>query len=128
MSVKRKMSPVGNVRVQLRARILPLTAACPYGICNFMSANKMLPARYIREVVFGCATQEAFAKILKYEQATISRWETGTRRIDRTAQERIRRAAKKRRLVWQDSWFFEVPPDAPHPKRGTVSVPMAAAA
>lgn len=86
-------------------------------------SEKKNPARFIREDIFGCATQYEFAQILKYEQATISRWETGTRRIDRTAQERIRAAAKKQGINWNDSWFFEVPK---HPKFALVGADAAA--
>jgi transcriptional regulator with XRE-family HTH domain len=73
-----------------------------------MSARKT-PAQYIRETVFGLKSQREFAQLLGYEQATISRFENGSRRLNVEAQLRIRAAAKKQRLQWDDSWFFDVP-------------------
>ena len=67
------------------------------------------PAQFIREDVFGIKTQKAFAELLGFEQATISRFECGTRPLTREAQDRIRAAAKKRRIKWDNNWFFEVP-------------------
>lgn len=101
-------------------------AAHAFVVFGQIMSEKKTPARYIRETVFDCATQERFAMILDVDQATVSRWETGKRRLDRTAQEKIRAAAKARGLKWDDSWFFEVP--IAHPKRGRVraaSVPVA---
>jgi transcriptional regulator with XRE-family HTH domain len=76
-----------------------------------MSAQKN-PAQFIREDVFGCKTQKAFADLLGYPQNTISRFEKGTRRLTIEAQNRIRAAAKKRRIKWDNNWFFEVPREA----------------
>mgnify|MGYP001610167215 CR=1 FL=1 len=73
-----------------------------------MSAQKT-PAQFIREDVFGFKTQTAFANLLGYPQNTISRFENGTRRLSIEAQNRIRAAAKKRRIKWDNNWFFEVP-------------------
>jgi transcriptional regulator with XRE-family HTH domain len=66
-------------------------------------------ARYIREHVFGIPTQAEFARLLNYTQATISRIETGEIRAGPDFQERVRDAARKRKIKWNDSWFFEVP-------------------
>lgn len=71
----------------------------------------MTPAQYIRERVFGIRSQAAFGALLDYSQAQISRLETGARQISRDAQERIRAAAKRRKIRWDDKWFFEVPRD-----------------
>ena len=78
-----------------------------------MSTQKN-PAQFIREDVFGIKTQKAFADVLGYEQATISRFENGTRRLTVEAQSRIRAAAKKRRIKWDNNWFFDVPRDVGH--------------
>lgn len=67
------------------------------------------PARFIRECVFCMPTQKAFADLLGYPQPVISRFESGKARITREAQDRIRAAAKKRRIKWDNNWFFEVP-------------------
>lgn len=73
-----------------------------------MSIRKT-PAQYIREDVFGISSQRAFAELIHYSQAQVSRFENGSRQLSRDAQERIRSAAKRRRLKWNDQWFFEVP-------------------
>jgi transcriptional regulator with XRE-family HTH domain len=73
-----------------------------------MSIRKT-PAQYIREDVFRISSQRAFADLIHYSQAQISRFENGTRQLSRDAQERIRTAAKRRRIRWDDRWFFEVP-------------------
>lgn len=69
------------------------------------------PARYIRERVFRAPSQTAFATMLGYKQATVSRWESGVDPISRAAQERIRALARERGIKWNDLWFFEVPAD-----------------
>lgn len=78
-----------------------------------MSTQKN-PAQFIREDVFGFKTQKAFADLLGYPQNTISRFENGTRRLTIEAQTRIRAAAKKRRIKWDNNWFFDVPRDGDH--------------
>jgi transcriptional regulator with XRE-family HTH domain len=67
------------------------------------------PAQYIREDVFCIASQKDFGNLLRYSQAQVSRLESGARKLSREAQERIRAAAKRRRIEWDDRWFFEVP-------------------
>lgn len=69
------------------------------------------PARYIREVVFGISSQEAFACLLGVSQAQVSRWETGVNGMSRRVQTRIRELARERGIAWDDSWFFEPPAD-----------------
>jgi transcriptional regulator with XRE-family HTH domain len=68
----------------------------------------MTPARFIREQVFGVETQREWAKMLGYRQPTISRYETG-QPLSSKAQDRIRRLARKRRIEWDNNWFFEIP-------------------
>ena len=75
-------------------------------------SDQLNPARFIRECVFRMPTQKAFGDLLGYPQPVISRFETGKARITREAQDRIRAAAKKRRIKWDNNWFFEVPADA----------------
>lgn len=66
------------------------------------------PVVHIRESVFGCATQDAWAELLGTTQATVSRWETAGR-IPGPKQELIREKARRRRIEWDDRWFFAVP-------------------
>lgn len=73
------------------------------------------PARYIRKHVFGVKSQAEFAKLLGYEQPSISRFERGLP-FSREAQERIRALAAKRRIAWDNNWFFDVPSEVPRPK------------
>ena len=71
-------------------------------------SQTLTPARFIREHVFGLKTQDEFARLLGYQQATISRFETG-QPLSTKAQERIRRLARCRQVKWDNNWFFEVP-------------------
>jgi hypothetical protein len=71
--------------------------------------EQITPARYIRECVFCVPTQWQFAEMLGYAQTTVSRMETGEMLLGPKAQLRIRELAKKKKLAWNDSWFFEVP-------------------
>lgn len=74
--------------------------------------DQRTPARFIREDVFRCPNQREFGELLGYEQGTISRFESGARQLNREAQDRIRAAAKRKRIKWNDGWFFEVPSEA----------------
>lgn len=74
------------------------------------------PAQFIRKDVFGCKSQHEFGELLGYPQPVISRFETSVRPLSREAQERIRAAAKARRIVWDNDWFFEVPRDFQRPQ------------
>jgi transcriptional regulator with XRE-family HTH domain len=67
--------------------------------------NAML---YIRKNVFG-VTQAEMACIAGVSQGTISKWETGTVDPDREDLGRIRKEAARRKLRWQDDWFFSAP-------------------
>lgn len=62
--------------------------------------------RLIRTKVFG-VTQVEMAGIAKVSQATISRWESDLRDPSLPELSRIRAAAKRRRLKWDDAWLFE---------------------
>lgn len=66
------------------------------------------PARFIREKIFRFGTQREFAEALGYEQATISRFESGLA-FSSVAQLRIRKLAAERGIRWNNNWFFEVP-------------------
>lgn len=58
--------------------------------------------------MFGIETQREFADLLGYEQATISRFESGLR-LSAEAIERIRTLALSRGIEWDDKWLFETP-------------------
>jgi transcriptional regulator with XRE-family HTH domain len=60
----------------------------------------------IRREVF-CETQAAYAAIAGISQGTVSRWEAGELDPTRPQLARIRREARRRKLRWRDSWFFE---------------------
>lgn len=77
-------------------------------------SEQLTPARYIREHIFEVATQWEFAAMLGYEQATISRFETGTCPFSSGAQRKIRDLAAKRGIDWDNNWFFDVP-NSPRP-------------
>lgn len=66
------------------------------------------PVTRIRQTIFHCATQEAFAVLLGTTQATVSRWEQWGR-IPGHRQSLIRGKAETMSLAWDDRWFFEVP-------------------
>lgn len=62
--------------------------------------------RHIRTKVFK-VTQEEFAALAEVKQATVSRWENGTEpSLGEMA--KIRKAALKRKLKWDDALFFRV--------------------
>lgn len=69
----------------------------------------MTPLKHIRTQVFGL-TQVQFSEQLDVKQSTISKAETQGR-ISTSLQESIRGFAKNSGVAWNDSWFFEVPPD-----------------
>lgn len=71
--------------------------------------SRPTPLHFIRTCVFKVAGQEEFGRIVGMNQASISLIEAGKRRLRYDVMCRIRRAAKKRRLEWDDSFFFEVP-------------------
>lgn len=61
--------------------------------------------RRIRKNVFGI-TQAEMARIAGVAQAQVSRWEHGLREPRLAELRRIRAAAIKRGLAWDDRWFF----------------------
>lgn len=67
----------------------------------------MSPIRFIRVHVFR-VRQHEFADIAGVAQASVSRWESGGVPT-LTEMQRIRAEARRRRLEWSDSFFFEVP-------------------
>lgn len=71
-------------------------------------SDTMTPARFIRECIFKVPTQEEFAEMLGYKPPNISRFEGG-RQISTKAQRRIRELARRKRIEWDNNWFFEVP-------------------
>lgn len=68
----------------------------------------MRPIEHIRRNVFQ-VTQSAFAAIAGTTQPQISRWEVGSAEPSRDEMAKIRAAARRRRLDWDDRLFFEVP-------------------
>jgi transcriptional regulator with XRE-family HTH domain len=70
--------------------------------------SQAVPIVHIRQAIFGCDTQAAFAGLIGVTQPTVSRWENGVE-PDRAAMARIREAAVDRGIDWDDRWFFEVP-------------------
>lgn len=78
--------------------------------------STITPARFIREHVFAVRTQHEFADLLGYEQPTISRFENGLP-FSAEAQKRIRDLASKRKVRWDNNWFFDVPLTVTQPER-----------
>ena len=73
-----------------------------------ISPDTMKPIEHIRRFVFD-VSQSAFAEIAGTTQPSVSRWEQGLQEPDLSEMERIRQAALKRRLSWDDRLFFEIP-------------------
>jgi DNA-binding XRE family transcriptional regulator len=71
----------------------------------------MTPCLFIRTRVFGIAKQEDFGVLVGLSQPSVSAIEKGTRVMTKSVMDRIRVAAKGRGLAWNDTWFFEVPPE-----------------
>ena len=63
---------------------------------------------YIRRRIFG-VTQTAMAQIAGVNQSTVCRWETGATYPSQGEMQRIRQAARRRGIPWNDTWFFEAP-------------------
>ncbi|MCZ7927345.1 MULTISPECIES: helix-turn-helix domain-containing protein [Agrobacterium] len=66
--------------------------------------------RHIRKTLFA-VSQSDFAAILGVAQSTVSRWEGG---VAPSLEEMraIRSAAFEREIVWNDSYFFQIPKEA----------------
>ena len=71
--------------------------------------RRMNALSFVRKQVFSRLSQSEFAAIAGVSQATISRWETGELEPSRLQLSRIRDAARARGLLWNDTWFFDVP-------------------
>ncbi|MDN3622571.1 helix-turn-helix domain-containing protein [Methylobacterium isbiliense] len=65
----------------------------------------------IRREVFR-VSQAEMARLIGTTQATVSRWEKGLSEPPRDALERVREAAARLGLLWNDAWFFALPPAA----------------
>jgi transcriptional regulator with XRE-family HTH domain len=72
----------------------------------------MRPIENIRRNIFR-VTQQAFAEIAGTTQPQVSRWEDGRAEPSRDEMAKIRLGARRRRLPWDDRFFFEVPKAAP---------------
>jgi transcriptional regulator with XRE-family HTH domain len=69
----------------------------------------MRPMLYVRKHVLGI-NQAEMAEIAKVSQGTVSKWEADEGpEPSRDALARIRSEIHRRRLDWQDRWFFEAP-------------------
>lgn len=76
--------------------------------------SSMNAVKHIRERVFKL-TQAPFAALAGVSQPTVSRWEEADCQGSEPTREqmaRIRAAAIKRGIEWDDRWFFEVPADS----------------
>jgi len=69
----------------------------------------MSAIHHIRTKIMGL-TQREFAAIAKTTQPTVQRWENGQLSPDLCHLKRIRASAIRRRIAWQDRWFFERSP------------------
>ena len=77
----------------------------------------MRPIEFIRTRVFK-QTQASFAKLAGVTQGTVSKWEAGSLAPSQDEMARIRTAAIRSAMIWDDEWFFVVPRD---PHRGEAS-------
>lgn len=68
----------------------------------------MNPIHFIRTEIFH-AKQAEFAEIAKVGQATVSRWENGVCSPSLDEMRNIREEAQRRRIEWDDRWFFTTP-------------------
>lgn len=68
----------------------------------------MRPISFIRTKVFQ-QTQSSFAKLAGVTQGTVSKWEAGTLAPSQEEMSRIRTAAIRLAMDWEDEWFFVVP-------------------
>ncbi|WP_442872846.1 helix-turn-helix transcriptional regulator [Aurantimonas sp. C2-3-R2] len=69
----------------------------------------MSPIKRIRLHVFKLK-QKDFADLAGVQQSTVSRWEAGTS-LSWPEMQRIREAASKAGIRWDDKWFFEPAPE-----------------
>lgn len=66
---------------------------------------------HIRKKVLKVSQRE-LAAISGVTQTTVSRWESGTLEPSRDEMLKIRDEARRRRVKWNDRWFFETPSEA----------------
>lgn len=71
----------------------------------------MDPMLHIRKHVFRISQMD-MAQIASVSQGTVSRWETGGPPPDRDVLARVRSEARRRKVKWDDRWFFETPAGA----------------
>lgn len=71
----------------------------------------MNPMIHIRKTVLKMSQRE-LAAVSGVTQTTVSRWEAGSLEPSREEMARIRDEARKRRVRWNDRWFFEAPEQA----------------
>jgi transcriptional regulator with XRE-family HTH domain len=66
------------------------------------------PIRHIREKVLGL-TQAQLAELTGVSQGTVSRWEQGKLEPTRDELRKMREAAQRKGVAWDDAWFFDLP-------------------
>lgn len=71
----------------------------------------MSTMNHIRKKVLKVSQRE-LAAISGVTQTTVSRWESGTLEPSRDEMLKIRDEARRRRVKWNDRWFFETPAGA----------------
>lgn len=77
-------------------------------LCANVFYARMTPLEHIRRNIFK-ENQTTFGEIAGTTQPSVCRWEKGEQKPDLAEMERIRTAARKRGLAWDDRWFFELP-------------------
>jgi predicted transcriptional regulator len=66
----------------------------------------MTPMKRIRTQVLKLS-QIGLAEVAEVNQATVSRWDAGSREPGRVQMQRIREYARREGIKWSDKWFFE---------------------
>ena len=67
---------------------------------------RMTPMKRIRIEILKLSQTE-LAQIAAVNQATVSRWDAGSREPGRVEMQLIREYAKRKGARWSDKWFFE---------------------
>lgn len=70
----------------------------------------MGPIEHIRREVLKISQAE-LARVAETTQPTVSRWERGELEPSRAELAKIRQEITEKNLQWNDSWFFDAPPD-----------------
>ncbi len=68
----------------------------------------MSPLLRIRSEILKISQSE-MAEVAGVTQPTVSRWEAGMSEPSRDALMRIREAARRKKIKWNDAWFFVLP-------------------